>query len=130
MDGALLMSVKRYELSQVQWERIADLLPGKAGDPGRTAADNRLFVNGVLWVLRSGAHWCDLPERYGRWKTLHKRFSRWSKAGVWDRVFADLIKDRDNQYLMIDSTLVRAHQQAATGKGGPRIRLWGAPEAD
>lgn len=124
------MSVKRYELSQAQWERIADLLPGKASDPGRTARDNRLFVNGVLWVLRSGAHWCDLPERYGRWKTLHKRFSRWSKAGVWDRVFADLIKDRDNQYLMIDSTLVRAHQQAATGKGGPRIRLWGAPEAD
>ena len=124
------MSVKRYELSQVQWERIGDLLPGKASDPGRTASDNRLFVNGVLWVLRSGAHWCDLPERYGRWKTLHKRFSRWSKAGVWDRVFADLIKDRDNQYLMIDSTLVRAHQQAATGKGGPRIRLWGAPEAD
>jgi putative transposase len=124
------MSVKRYELSQAQWERIAPLLPGKAGDPGRTATDNRLFVNGVLWVLRSGAHWCDLPERYGRWKTAHKRFSRWSKAGVWDRVFADLIKDRDNQYLMIDSTLVRAHQQAATGKGGPRIRLWGVPEED
>lgn len=130
MDGALLMSAKRYELNQVQWERIAPLLPGKAGDPGRTAQDNRLFVNGVLWVLRSGAHWCDLPERYGRWKTAHKRFSRWSKAGVWDRVFADLIEDRDNQYLMIDSTVVRAHQQAATGKGGPRIRLWGAPEAD
>jgi transposase len=89
-----------------------------------------LFVNGVLWVLRSGAHWRDLPERYGRWKTVHKRFSRWSRTGVWDRVFADLIKDRDSQYLMIDSTLVRAHQQAATGKGGPRIRLWGAPEAD
>jgi transposase len=130
MDGALLMSTKRYELNQTQWERIAPLLPGKAGDPGRTARDNRLFVNGVLWVLRSGAHWCDLPERYGRWKTAHKRFSRWSKAGVWDRVFADLIKDRDNQYLMIDSTVVRAHQQAATGKGGPGIRLWGAPEAD
>lgn len=124
------MSVKRYELSQAQWERIAPLLPGKAGDPGRTAADNRLFVNGVLWVLRSGAHWCDLPERYGRWKTLHKRFSRWSRAGVWERVFADLTRDRDNQYLMIDSTLVRAHQQAATGKGGPRTRLWGVPEAD
>jgi transposase len=124
------MSAKRYELNQTQWERIAPLLPGKAGDPGRTAQDNRLFVNGVLWVLRSGAHWRDLPERYGLWKTTHKRFSRWSKAGVWDRVFADLIKDRDNQYLMIDSTLVRAHQQAATGKGGPRIRLWGAPEAD
>ena len=65
-----------------------------------------------------------------RWKTAHKRFSRWSKSGVWDRVFADLIKDRDNQYLMIDSTLVRAHQQAATGKGGARIRLWGVPEED
>jgi transposase len=124
------MSAKRYELSQVQWERIAPLLPGKAGDPGRTAADNRLFVNGVLWVLRSGAHWCDLPERYGRWKTAHKRFCRWSKAGVWERVLADLIRDRDNHYLMINSTLVRAHQQAATGKGGPRIRLWGAPAED
>lgn len=124
------MSTKRYELNQTQWERIEALLPGKAGDPGRTAADNRLFVNGVLWVLRSGAHWCDLPERYGRWKTAHKRFSRWSKAGVWERVFSDLIKDRDNQYLMIDSTLVRAHQQAATGKGGPRTRLWGVPEED
>jgi putative transposase len=107
------MSAKRYELSQVQWERIAPLLPGKAGDPGRTAANNRLFVNGVLWVIRSGAHWCDLPERYGQWKTAHKRFSRWSKAGVWDRVFADLIKDRDNRYLMIDSTLVHAHQSDA-----------------
>lgn len=124
------MSAKRYELSQVQWERIAPLLPGKAGDPGRTGSDNRLFVNGVLWVLRSGAHWHDLPERYGKWKSLHKRFSRWSKSKVWERVFADLTQDRDNQYLMLDSTLVRAHQQAATGKGGAKIRLWGVPEED
>ena len=124
------MSVKRYELSQAQWERIAPLLPGKATDPGRSGGDNRLFVNGCLWVLRSGAHWRDMPERYGKWKTLHKRFTRWAKAGVWEAVFASLTKDRDNQYLMIDSTLVRAHQQAATGKGGPAIRLWGVPEAD
>jgi transposase len=122
--------VKRYELEDRQWERIARLLPGKAGDPGRTAADNRLFVNGVLWVLRSGAHWHDLPPRYGKYKSVHKRFTRWAKAGVWERVFALLIKEHDNQYLMLDTTLVRAHQQAATGKGGPRIRLWGAPEAD
>jgi putative transposase len=125
-----MLQPKRYELTQAQWERIAPLLPGKASDPGRTGGDNRLFVNGCLWVLRSGAHWRDLPERYGKWKTLHKRFTRWAKAGVWDEVFASLIKDRYNQYLMLDSTLVRAHQQAATGKGGPRIRLWGAPEAD
>lgn len=122
--------VKRYELEDRQWDRIAPVLPGKAGDPGRTAADNRLFVNGVLWVLRSGAHWHDLPPRYGKYKSVHKRFTRWAKAGVWERVFDLLIKERDNQYLMLDTTLVRAHQQAATGKGGPRIRLWGAPEED
>jgi transposase len=124
------MGIKRYELSDAQWERIAPLLSGKISDPGRTGADNRLFLNGVLWVLRSGAHWRDLPERYGKWKSLHKRFTRWAKAGVWERVFASLIKDRDNQYLMLDSTLVRAHQQAATGKGGPAIRLWGVAEED
>ena len=121
---------RRYELSSEQWQRIESLLPGKAGDPGRSGRDNRLFVNGVLWVLRSGAHWYDVPERYGKWKTLHQRFSRWSKAGVWDRVFADLIDDPDNDYVMLDSTLVRAHQQAATGKGGTKTRLWGAPEED
>jgi transposase len=121
---------KRYELTTLQWERLEPLLPGKAGDPGRSAADNRLFVNGVLWVLRSGAHWHDLPERYGKWKSLHKRFSRWAKAGVWERVFEALIDDHRNEYLMLDTTLVRAHQQAATGKGGTKIRLWGVPEAD
>lgn len=124
------MVAKRYELSDAQWERIALLLSGKAGDPGRSGSDNRLFVNGCLWVLRSGAHWCDLPERYGKWKTVHRRFSRWCHAGVWERVFGSLTEGRDNQYLMIDSTIVRAHQQAASGKGGPRIRRWGVPEAD
>jgi transposase len=122
--------VKRYELSDWQWERVKELLLGKAGDPGRSGRDNRQFVNGVLWVLRSGAHWHDLPERYGKWKTAHTRFSRWAKAGVWERVFEALIRDRDNQYLMLDTTLVRAHQQAATGKGGPKIRRWGVPEED
>lgn len=119
---------KRYELSDAQWERIAALLPGKASDPGRTAADNRLFVNGVLWVLRSGARWQDLPERYGKAKSVHKRFTRWAKTGAWERVFESLTADPRNEYLMLDTTLVRAHQQAATGKGGPAIRLWGAPE--
>lgn len=122
------MGVQRYELSEAQWTRIAPLLPGKATDPGRTAADNRLFVNGVLWVLRSGAFWQHLPERYGKWKSVHARFTRWTKNGVWEKVFAELIKARDNKYLMLDSTLVRVHQQAAGGKGGPRIRRWGVPE--
>jgi putative transposase len=121
---------KRYELSDAQWERVRDFLPGKAGDPGRTAADNRIFVNGVLWVLRSGARWSDLPERYGKYKSVHKRFVRWADKGVWERIFTLLSRDRSNDYLMIDSTIIRAHQQAATGKGGPKIRRWGVPEAD
>jgi transposase len=74
--------------------------------------------------------WSALAERYGKWKTVHRRFSRWCDAGIWERVFDALTADRDNQYLMIDSTIVRAHQQAASGKGGPRIRRRGVPEAD
>jgi transposase len=111
----------RDELTEGQWGCIRDLLPGRPESVGRTAADNRIFVNGVLWVLRSGARWSDLPERYGKYKSVHKRFARWATSGVWDRVFRTLIKDAKNEYLMMDSTIVRAHQQAATGrkKGGP-----------
>jgi len=87
------MGIKRYELNEAQWAKVAPLLPGKASDPGQTGSDNRLFVNGCLWVLRSGAHWCDLPERYGHWKTVHRRFSRWCDAGVWERVFDALTTD-------------------------------------
>ncbi len=123
------MGVGRYELSEVQWEKIKDILPGRVESVGRTAADNRVFVNGVLWVLRSGAHWHDLPERYGKYKSLHKRFSRWAATGVWEKIFHELLRDRKNQYLMIDSTIVRAHQQAATRrKKGAKTRLWGVPE--
>ena len=122
------MVIKRYELTEVQWQRIAPLLPGKVGDAGRSGTDNRMFVNGCLWILRSGVHWKDLPERYGKWKTVHRRFSRWCHAGVWEKVFETLTADRNNQYLMLDSTIVRTHQQAASGKGGPKIRRWGVLE--
>jgi len=121
---------KRYELSEEQYRKIAGLLPGKVGDPGRRAADNHQFINGVLWVLRSGAHWQDLPPRYGNWKSVHKRFSRWAYKGVWEKVFERLLQDPKNDYVMIDSTLVKAHQQAATGKRGRASRLWGDPVED
>ena len=124
------MMVKRYELSDQQWKRIEPLLLGKPGDPGQTGRNNRLFVDGVLWVLRSGARWQDLPERHGKRKSVHKRFTRWAKAGVWEGGFEALTKDRDSAYLMLDSTIVPAHQQAATGKGAPGTRLWGVPEVD
>lgn len=126
------MGALRYELSEGQWRRIEALLPGRAGTVGRPAEDIRRFVNGVLWVVRSGMRWEDLPERYGKYKSVHKRFARWARAGVWDRVFDDLVEDTKNPYLMLDSTIVRAHQQAATGrkKGARKTRLWGVPEVD
>ena len=120
----------RYEVSTSQWGRIEGFLPGRPGHVGVTAKDNRNFVNGVLWVLRSGAQWKDLPASYGNWKSVHKRFTRWAKSGLWERIFRVLLEDSDNRYVMIDSTIVRAHQQAAGGKGGARIRLWGVPEED
>ena len=120
----------RYELTAAQWRRIEAILPGKAGDRGRTAAANRAFVNGVMWVLRSGAHWQHLPERYGPWKSVHTRLTRWAKAGVWERIFTMLMEDPKHHSVRIDSTIVRAPQQSATGRGGTRARLWGVPEAD
>ena len=113
--------MKRYELSVKQWKRIGHMVTGKEGDRGRTGTDNRKFVNAVLWILRSGARWSDLPESYGKYKSVHKRFTRWAKKGVWNKIFENLEKDRDNEYLMIDSTIVRAHQQAATLK--KKVRL-------
>jgi transposase len=107
-----------YELSEGQWSRIKDLLPGRKESVGRTAGNHRAFVNGVLWVLRSGARWSDLPERYGKHKTVHKRFTRWAATRVWDQIFRTLTKDANNECLMVDSTIVRAHQQAATGRQG------------
>ena len=125
------MGSLRYELSEAQWRRLGPLLPGRLGTVGRPAEDNRRFVNGVLWVICSGMRWADLPERYGKYKSVHKRFMRWAEAGVWDRLFDDLVADRKNPYLMLDSTIVRAHQQAATGrKKGAKTRLWGVPEVD
>lgn len=122
--------MKRYELSATQWRKIEGFLPGRSGSVGVTAKDNRNFVNGVLWVLRSGAHWKDRPPEYGNWKSAHKRFTRWARDGIWERIFKVLLADPKNTYVMIDSTIVRAHQQAICGKGGPRTRLWGVPEED
>jgi len=118
----------RYELSDRQWEQIEGFLPGRPGWVGVTARDNRKFIDGVLWVLRSGAHWKDMPARYGNWKSSHKRFTRWAEAGVWERIFGVLLAGRKNEWVAIDSTIVRAHQHAACGKGGQKTRLWGAPE--
>src|SRR3954454_9613636 len=102
-----------YALRDDQWERIRDLLPGRVGHVGGTAADNRLFVEAVLYRDRAGIPWRDLPERFGDWKNIHRRFSRWAESGVWEQVFRSLAEEADNEYAMIDSTTVRAHQPSA-----------------
>lgn len=109
--------MRRHEIAEEQWERIKDLLPGKQGDPGVTAKDNRLFLNAVLWIGRTGAPWPDLPERFGKYNSVWRRFDRWAKKGVWERVFRAL-QDPDLEWLLLDSTIARAHQHAAGAKKG------------
>lgn len=109
---------QRYGLTDRQWEQIKDLLPGRAGQVGAPAKNNRLFVQAVLYRYRAGIPWRDLPQRFGDFRVVHLRHMRWSRKGVWQRVFQALAKEADNEYAMIDSTIVRAHQHSAGAKGG------------
>ena len=121
----------RHGLRDDQWDRIQTLLPGQHGWVGVTAADNRLFVEAVLYRYRTGIPWRDLPDRLGDWKNVHRRFSRWAKSGVWQRIFLHLAADADNEYAMIDGTIVRAHQHSAGAKKkSARIRRLGDRAAD
>jgi transposase len=104
--------MRRYALRDDQWDRIKDFLPGREGHVGGTAADNRLFVDAVLYRYRAGVPWRDLPERFGDWKVVYQRYNRWAKGGVFERIFKQLASDHDNEYMMIDATIVRAHQHA------------------
>ena len=110
--------VRRHELTDAQWEKIKALLPGKQGDPGRTAADNRLFVNAVLFVLKTGIPWEDLPGRYGKPNSVWKRFDRWCAGGVWEQI-AQALADPDLEEVQLDSTSIKAHPVASTGRRRP-----------
>ena len=103
----------RDGLRDDEWDRIKDFLPGREGHVGGTAPDNRLFVEAVLYRYRTGIPWRDLPAHFGSWKSTHQRFSRWCKSGVFDRVLNHLAGDADAEYVMIDATIVRAHQHSA-----------------
>ena len=105
--------MERFGLRDDQWDRIKDILPGREGHVGGTAADNRRFVEAVLYRFRTGVPWRDLPARFGHWKNVHQRFSRWAKSGVFKRIFELLASDADNEYMMLDATIVRAHQHSA-----------------
>ncbi len=119
---------RRYALRDDQWARMEALLPGRVGHVGGTARDNRLFVEAVLYRYRAGIPWRDLPERFGPWKAVHTRCSRWAASGVWARVFAAFGAEGDDEYAMLDSTIVRAHQHSAGArkKGATTRRSGGA----
>jgi transposase len=121
----------RHALRNDQWDRIKDLLPGREGTVGVTGKDNRLFVEAVLYRYRTGIPWRDLPKRFGDFRVVHTRFSRWAKSGVWERVFKHLALDADNEYAMIDATIVRAHQHSAGAQKKPaQTKRSDAAEAD
>ena len=125
------MGIRRYGLRDDQWKRIEGLLPGRDGSIGRPARDNRLFIEAVLYRYRAGIAWRDLPERFDDFRVVHTRFSRWAERGVWKTVFDHLAQDADNEYAMIDSTIVRAHQHSAGAhKKGAHRRPSDAAKAD
>ena len=119
----------RHAITDADWTRIEGLLPGRPGQPGWLAEDNRLFVDAVLWIARTGAPWRDLPERFGNWNSVWRRFDRWARTGVWARVFGAL-QDPDLEWLILDSTVIRAHPRAAgakkkrTAPGARKARSW------
>jgi transposase len=124
----------RHAIADADWERIRDLLPGRPGQPGWVAQDNRRFVDAVLWIAKTGAPWRDLPERFGPWNSVWRRFDRWSRTGVWQRVFA-VLQDPDLEWLILDSTIIRAHPHAAGAKkkrmarGDKALKPWAAAVA-
>ena len=115
----------RMVLRDDQWERIAPLVPGKVGDPGRSGADNRLFVEAVLWIVRVGAPWRDLPKDFGKWNSVFQRFRRWVRSGVFDQMFEALSADADFEYVIVDGTIVRVHQHGSGARGGTKTQAIG-----
>lgn len=108
----------RIGLNDEQWEQIEPLLPGRKGDPGRTGADNRRSLEGMLWIVRTGAPWRDLPEEFGKWNTVYQRFRRWSDGGVYERIFETTQGDLDMRAVQVDGSYVKVHQHAS---GAPKV---------
>lgn len=109
---------RRHDISDRVWELLEPHLPGRTGAWGGTAKDNRLFINAVFWILRTGAPWRDLPPDYGGWKNTHRRFCRWRDKGIWEALLEKLVTEPDHEWLMIDASHVKVHPHAAGAKGG------------
>ena len=112
---------KRYEISDDEWERVKEMLPSEElPRQGRRPRSNRQMLNGILWIAKSGAAWRDLPERYGPWQTVYGKFMKWSKEGVFEKIFQVLNTDADMQDLILDSSIVKAHQHSGGAKKGAK----------
>ena len=108
----------RFEISDAEWELLEPHMTGQPGQHGGIAKDNRKFINAVVWILKTGSPWRDLPPDYGKWGTVHQRFIRWQRKGMWKKLFEILKGDKNFEWLMIDSSYVKAHQHAAGARGG------------
>ena len=124
------MNTERLVISDDVWDRIASHLPGKASDCGVTAADNRLFMESVLWRVRTGSPWRDLPVAFGNWNSAFRRFRRWAGKDVFEGLFEALSQEPDFEYALVDGTIVSVHQKASGAKGGLKIRPSGVRGAD
>ena len=111
-------SQHRHDISDKAWAILEPMLPGQRGQWGGIAEDNRRFINGVFWILRTGAPWRDLPPDYGKWGSVHQRFRRWRDKGIWEKILEALIDDPDYEWLMIDASHCKVHPHAAGAKGG------------
>ena len=111
-------SYHRHDISDKVWALLEPHLPGQRGQWGGIAQDNRRFINAVFWVLRTGAPWRDLPPDYGKWGSVHQRFIRWRRKGVWEKLLEILIDEPDYEWLMIDASHIKVHPHASGAKGG------------
>ncbi|MDE8347198.1 MAG: IS5 family transposase [Acidocella sp.] len=117
--------MERFILTDAQWAKMAPHCLGKPSDPGRSGTDNRLFLEAVLWIARTGSPWRDLPPFFGKWNTVFKRYSDWVKADVFQRLFEAVSDDPDMEYAMIDGTVVKVHRHGQGAKGGPQNQAIG-----
>lgn len=124
------MRPERFVITDRSWELMEPLLPGTHRSRGVTGKDNRLFLEAVLWKVRVGGQWRDLPPGFGNWNSVFRRFRRWAQAGVFQRIFEAVSGEPDFEYVLIDGTIVSVHQKASGAKGGLSIRPSGARKAD
>ena len=114
--------MSRHNISDEKWLIIGPLLGKRRRDRrGRKAKDDRQMFNGVLWIMKTGASWRDLPSEFGAWQTVYKRFSQWAKMGIWDEVLQELSQEADPEAIIIDASFVKLHQHGSGAKGGTSI---------